>query len=596
MLTGPVFGTSLQPYTTQQLLANVPGTANYNNAISDPNVDASVSPEIERYTVIGNFNFNLSDRLSSFLEVGLVRVKVLNVIQPLGLDSFNETVAGVGNLVVPASNPYNPLGVNRTDGGTPTDVRVWYRMRDVGNRTSEVDNTVTRIVGGFKGRVGDNWEWQGGLMYMRDAVNNVDGGASIRSLLRNAIRGTTAATAYNPFGAFSGAPSGGNQNAVINTFRASVSKITPTTCAGRPDVQQQQRRQALGRRSRHRRRRRGPARGDLSGPRPASANGDFAGSGGGTNLFGSRRANSFFAELSTPLMKKVELSVAGRYEDYSDFGTAIKPQYSISARPAQNGRSSAVRMRRASAPGAHPTLLGAERGVCRRRHRRSLAAQSREPGDPSRFHQPAPGARRQCQPERRELALLLRGIVLEPTGGLLKGFSFSTDWSNIYIYDRIQLPSTPWRCARTIPHRGALPAHAQDNALGQPGELVELRLTYQNLAKRYTESLDFGMNYRWNSDRFGRFNAEWRGAWLYKFVTQSAKTNPKVEKPRQHQPARVALGGHPRLAAQGMERLVHDQLRRQERRLLSGAGDREDPADHLDRSRPVDDLRCAGRV
>jgi hypothetical protein len=73
------------------------------------------------------------------------------------------------------------------------------------------------------------------------------------------------------------------------------------------------------------------------------------------------------------------------------------------------------------------------------------------------------------------------------------------------------------------------PATAEDRALNQPGEVIELRLTFQNLAKRITESLDFGVNYRWNAQSLGRFDFEWRGSWLYKFVTQSAATNPAVE-------------------------------------------------------------------
>ena len=527
---GPVYATSLQPYNTQALLQNVIGTANYNNTISDPNVDASVSPETDRYTVMGNFGYNISERLSVFLETGFVKMKVFNSVQPLGLDSVNEVVAGVGNLVVPSTNPYNPLGVNRTDGGTPTDVRIWYRMRDVGNRTSDVDDQVTRIVGGFKGQLND-WDWQSGLMYMRDAVTNVDGGASIRSLLRNAIRGTTAATAYNPFGAFSAGPSGGDQNAIINGFRglrlqnssydmwlgdltasnSDAFKIRDTAIgvAGGAEIRREKISQVRD---------------------PASANGDFAGSGGGTNLYGSRRSKSVFAEIRVPLLRKVELSAAGRYEDYSDFGTALKPQYSISARATKWLLLRGSYSQGFRAP-ALIQLFSAQ----------SVGFSGAATVDPLR--------RNPENPAQAAVANSLRlvrggnpdlkaetsrsyygGMVVEPPGGLLKGLALSVDWSNIYIYDRIQLPSTAVSLNENDPAIVVRsPATAADTALNQPGELLELRLIYQNLSKRYTESLDFGANYRWNSTRLGRFNFEWRGSWLYKFVTQSAKSNPLVE-------------------------------------------------------------------
>lgn len=35
-----------------------------------------------------------------------------------------------------------------------------------------------------------------------------------------------------------------------------------------------------------------------------------------------------------PVTKRIELQVAGRHEDFSDFGTAFKPKYAVSVRPA----------------------------------------------------------------------------------------------------------------------------------------------------------------------------------------------------------------------------------------------------------------------
>ena len=74
------------------------------------------------------------------------------------------------------------------------------------------------------------------------------------------------------------------------------------------------------------------------------------------------------------------------------------------------------------------------------------------------------------------------GIVLEPTGGFLKNFSFSVDWSNIYVYDRIQTPSVAVSMNQNDPAVVIRsPATAEDRALGQPGEVTELRLVFQNL-------------------------------------------------------------------------------------------------------------------
>ncbi|MBI5771625.1 MAG: TonB-dependent receptor [Verrucomicrobia bacterium] len=530
VLSGPVYATSPTAYTTQQLLTNTAGSAAYNAALTDPNTDAWESPETERYSVVGMFNYHVSDRVTAFFETSFTRLKVLNSVHPVALDSLGETVPGVGNLVVPAANPFNPLGVNRTDGGAPTDVRVWYRMRDLGNRVSHVTDHVTRLVGGLRGKLWSDWEWQGAMQYMNDNATNRDAGHSIRSALRTALRGTTAATAYNVFGAFSGGPSSSNQATVLNGFAAQRTGdnsfdtyLYDLTASGTlftwRDIKVGAATGAEYRRE------------NISQVRdPASANGDFTASGGGSNLFGRRHATSYFAEVRAPLLKQVEVAVAGRYEDYSDFGTAFKPKYSLALRPAKWALVRGSMSEGFRAP-ALIQLFQAQ----------SVAFQSTVTLDPHRRNPANPAQ------QAAYTSLLLRrggnpgltpetsrsyyaGLVLEPTRGALKNLSFSVDWSNIYIYDRIALPSVAVSMRENdsnIVQRTA--PTAEDRALNQPGEVTELRLTYQNLARRTTEGLDFGLGYRWNHEKLGRITADWRGSYLYKYVTQSARTNAPIE-------------------------------------------------------------------
>lgn len=528
--TGEVYATSFQPYTTQQLLTRTIGTAAYSQALTDPNTDAAVSPEIERYTLGGMFTYRLNERVSAYLETSLARVKAVNSVHPVALDSFGETVPGVGNLVVPAANPYNPLGVNRTDGGTPTDVRIWYRMRDLGNRVSDVKDDVVRIVGGLKGKLGEDWTWDAGAQYMGDSANSVDSGHSIRSLLRNALRGTTPATAYNVFGGFSGAPTNGNAQTVLNSFAGSrLGEYTYDTYLydatfNGSVFQLPAGSVGLAGGAEHR-------RDKLSQVRdPASANGDFTASGGGANLFGRRHATSYFAEVRVPVMKQIELGIAGRYEDYSDFGTATNPKYSIAVRPRKW-----VLLRGSYAEGFRaPALIQLFQTQI-------VSFQGAAVIDPNRRNPASPGqaavytslrtvrgGNPHLTPETSRS--YYGGLVVEPTGGALKGFSFSVDWSNIYIYERISTPSVAISMRENDPNVVIRsPASAQDTALGQPGEVQELRLTFQNLARRTTEGLDFGANYRWNTESVGRFDFEWRGSWLYKYVTQSARTADPIE-------------------------------------------------------------------
>lgn len=528
--SGPVYATQPTSYNTQQLLQNVAGTAAYNSAVTDPNTDASLSPESERYSLATIFDYRLSDRVTSFTELSYSRVKVVNSVHPVALDSFGETVPGVGNLVVPAANPYNPLGVNRTDGGTPTDVRIWYRMRDFGNRVTNITYDSARMLTGLKGSFLDGWEWQAAATYMSEKTSSYDTGGTIRSQLRNVLRGTTPSTALNVFGAFSGAGTAVNQEAIrnqaagarlldaqyqMNLYDASVTG-TLLEFAGRKI--------GFAGGAEHRREKISQVRD------PASANGDFTASGGGSNLFGRRDATSFFAEISVPVVKRVELQVAGRHEDYSDFGTAFKPKYGISVRPANW-----MIVRGSYAEGFRaPALIQLFSA-------QSRAFQGGAVVDPLRRNPDNPaqaavytslatvnGGNPNLDSETSRS--YYGGFVVEPTKGFLKNFTFSVDWSNIYVFDRIQTPSVAVSLNQNDPAVVIRsPATAEDRALNQPGEVQEIRLTFQNLAKRITEGLDFGVNYRVKTDRFGRFDLEWRGSWLYKFVTQSSNISAQFE-------------------------------------------------------------------
>lgn len=527
---GPVYATTRTAYTTQQLLQNVPGTAVYEGNITDPNTDASLSPEADRYSLAGTFEYKLTDAITSFTELSFSRVKTTNTVHPVALDSVGENVAGVGNLVVPASNPYNPLGVNRTDGGTPTDVRIWYRMRDFGNRVGNVTNDSLRLLTGFRGTFFEEWEWEAAGAHMSEKANSFDTGHTIRSQLRNVLRGTTASTALNVFGAFSGGPAPTNQeqlrnqasgvrmlNAQYDTYLydASVNGRLGEIFGRRIGV-------AGGAEFRKER---------ISQVRDsASANGDFTASGGGSNLFGNREATSFFAELSVPVVNRVELQIAGRHEDFSDFGTAFKPKYAVSYRPTRWAllRSSYAEGFRAP---ALIQLFSAQNvsfqgGAVVDPHRRNPA----NPGQAAVYTslRTVSGGNPNLGPE--ESKSYFGGFVIEPTRGVLKNFSFSVDWSNIYIFDRIQTPSVAVSMNQNDPSVVIRqPATAEDRALNQPGEVTELRLTFQNLAKRVTEGLDFGVNYRLNTETLGNFDFEWRGSWLYKYVTQSSSINAQIE-------------------------------------------------------------------
>lgn len=59
----------------------------------------------------------------------------------------------------------------------------------------------------------------------------------------------------------------------------------------------------------------------------------IAGTSGGDNITAGRHVASLFAEINVPLLDTVELNVAARYDDYSDFGSTTNPKVGLSWRP-----------------------------------------------------------------------------------------------------------------------------------------------------------------------------------------------------------------------------------------------------------------------
>ncbi|MBA3564045.1 MAG: TonB-dependent receptor [Gammaproteobacteria bacterium] len=61
--------------------------------------------------------------------------------------------------------------------------------------------------------------------------------------------------------------------------------------------------------------------------------GNVAGSAGAADASGARAVTALFAEVSVPVVDTLEVSLAGRYDDYNDFGTTFNPKIAVGFRP-----------------------------------------------------------------------------------------------------------------------------------------------------------------------------------------------------------------------------------------------------------------------
>ena len=66
---------------------------------------------------------------------------------------------------------------------------------------------------------------------------------------------------------------------------------------------------------------------------PLRNSGGLVGTGRANDTFGERDVTSLYAEALIPLHSTLDVQIAARYEDYSDFGTTVKPKVGIKWQP-----------------------------------------------------------------------------------------------------------------------------------------------------------------------------------------------------------------------------------------------------------------------
>jgi iron complex outermembrane receptor protein len=168
---------------------------------------------------------------------------------------------------------------------------------------------------GVGGSIDDNWSWDATA-----SIGRADAATTSRNQIRAAdlqaaLNGTTRQTALNPFG-----PSD-NPDVVNRLFTVSNSNYSNRAemfdvgvtgslfelpggdvgIAGGSEL----RKEVI-----------------VQDPDTAA----FVGSGGGTPYRGDRDTFSAYVEATMPFTRQIEVQVAGRYENYSDFGTTFKPK------------------------------------------------------------------------------------------------------------------------------------------------------------------------------------------------------------------------------------------------------------------------------
>ncbi len=286
------------------------------------------SAALTRDTVFISSNYEISDSLDFNSRVMITRTKSFGRYAPA--PAAGGMPAGLFPTMA-ADNPNNPTNPVTGDprfigGGGPYELDIFYRNVPGGTRDSNVTDTLTDILLGLQGTEswGGGTDWELNVHHSRSRNVDLGTGYGFGSLLQNAIDDGSY-DIFNVNGNFSEAVAAGFGHETV--FEAEVVNFSldgnivfdlfETDAGAAPLVL-------------------GFEYDDLNFFQqndPQSNSGNVFGTSGGDNVAASRYRKSLYAETVIPVTDQIEVDIALRFDDYSDFGSTVNPKVSASWRP-----------------------------------------------------------------------------------------------------------------------------------------------------------------------------------------------------------------------------------------------------------------------
>jgi iron complex outermembrane recepter protein len=327
-------------------------------------------PFARRFNTYTGFELDINDRLTAFADVSFYQTRSTYERAPIGF-----AAPSADQLVVfSADNPFNPYGsrfYNATgapnSGGIPrivgtprTFTLLSEQIKDLHSDWVRIYSQVYRVVGGLRGKLTDDWNWEIGGLYSR-ARSSEQALYNVRESLFQQAAARTDASAFNPFG-YTFKIEGGavvadqpyvNPPEVMDTFveewrrdglgylgsiDARISGSAFNLWAGKVSG-------ALGTEYREEQYKiRQPPFASVNPPNAGldPADNDFIGASPRPDHNGKRDVTSLYAEVVIPLaspsndfrfVEQLEVTASARHERYSDFGNTTKPKIGMNWRP-----------------------------------------------------------------------------------------------------------------------------------------------------------------------------------------------------------------------------------------------------------------------
>ncbi|MDY0022322.1 TonB-dependent receptor [Arenimonas caeni] len=277
------------------------------------NLVAADEAEIKNHSAFARGEFDINDNWSTYLSTTVSRVK-----------SFGRYAPDLGALYVPIDSPNNPTYDPVAGTGTNSAI-LYHRFAALGNRDTYIDSNVYDVMFGFQGRLFDKVDVDFGVRQSEFKYFELGRNYVIQTLAEQAIADGSY-DIYNP---------GANSADVLNGMKATINRESTWTTrevfglatfdvfemSGGASMM------AVGFEYRDEDYK------DLydslqeAGLTPGSA---------GNSAAGGRDITALYAEWVMPITSNFEVSLAARYEDYSDYGSDLAPKIAARWQPLDN--------------------------------------------------------------------------------------------------------------------------------------------------------------------------------------------------------------------------------------------------------------------
>ena len=286
-----------------------------------------------------NANYDLSETASFFargnfsFNESFGRYAASPFVTDLGLPTLSQD--NPNNPTNPANStnidgqPFGGQSVTLEDGTVvegPFDLSLFYRNVPGGFRDTNVEDVLVDYLAGVQGII-DLWggmDWELAGQWSQQTSNSASPGLSIEPFLQAAIdNGSLDLFAVN--GPTDPAPQAASTFDGIYDAKTRIASVDGSLGWDLLQMPHGPLPVVIGAEYRDE---------DFEQNYDAQQNANrVAGSAGGTDTSGARVVKSFFAETRIPILASLDLTLAGRYDDYNDFGTTFTPQAKVAFRP-----------------------------------------------------------------------------------------------------------------------------------------------------------------------------------------------------------------------------------------------------------------------